>query len=160
MKRVFLIIAMLLLVAVNSEAKALRIGDPVPAVRLIDLAGKQFDTGQLKGKTVVLYFWTDACGCAEQLIALRTFIAGLKDKPFTFVTINEGQGKTVAERFIRNNKLPYQVLLDNDLAIGTKSFGIKVLPTIFIIGKDGILKEKLIGVVDNKRLETFIRRYL
>ncbi len=160
MKRIFAIIAMLLLFSVHAEAKSLRIGEPVPAVRLADLAGKQFDTGQLKGKTVVLYFWTDACGCAEQLIALRTFIAGLKDNPFAFVTINEGQGKTVAERFIRNNKLPYQVLLDNDLAIGKKGFGIKVLPTIFIIGRDGILKEKLIGVVDNKRLETFIRRYL
>ena len=125
-----------------------------------DLAGKRFDTGQLKGKSVVLYFWTDACGCTEQLIALRPFIAGLKDKPFAFVTINEGQGKAVAERFIRNNRLPYQALLDDDLSIGRKSFGIKVLPTIFIIGGDGILKEKLIGVVDNKRLEAFISRNL
>ena len=62
----------------HAEARALRIGEPVPPVGFTDLAGKRFDTGQLKGKSVVLYFWTDACGCTEQLIALRSFIAGLK----------------------------------------------------------------------------------
>lgn len=73
---------------------------------ITDLAGKRFDTGQLKGKSVVLYFCIDACGCTEQLIALRKFIAGLEGKPFAFVAINEGQGKAVAERFIRNNQAP------------------------------------------------------
>lgn len=156
----WLSVLLLLLIAVTAEAKSFRIGEPVPAIRLTDIAGKEFDTGRLQGKSVVIYFWTDACGCKEQLVALRTFIAGLKDKPFAFVTVNEGQGKTVAERFIKENRLPYTVLLDNDLAVGKKTFGIKVLPTIFIIGKDGVLREKLIGVVDNKRLETFIKRHL
>ncbi|MBJ6724380.1 TlpA family protein disulfide reductase [Geomesophilobacter sediminis] len=151
---------LLLLLGGTAQAASLRIGDPVPPIRLTDLAGNKVDTGGTRGRTVVIYFWNDRCGCTEQLIKLRGFIEGLKGKPFELVTVNEGQGKNVAATFIKGNALPYRVLLDDDLKVGTKQFGIKVLPTIFIAGKDGKLREKLIGVVDSKRLESIIRRHL
>lgn len=161
MRRIYLLaLAALLLGAGLAEARSPRIGEPVAPVRLNDLAGKPVDTGRLQGRTQVIYFWNNQCGCTEQLIKLRGFVDGLKGKPFAFVTINEGQGRAVAEGFIKANALSYQVLLDNDLKVGTKEFGIKVLPTIFIVGKDGRLKEKLIGVVDSKKLEAIIRRHL
>ncbi|HEY6008882.1 MAG TPA: TlpA disulfide reductase family protein [Geobacteraceae bacterium] len=161
MKRAWLfLIGFLLLMTPGAEARPQRIGETVPAIRLTSLSGKPVNTANLKGKTVVLYFWNDGCGCTEQLVNLRPFINGQKNRPFAFITINEGQPKERVAAFIRENALPYEVLLDVGATTGRKDFGIKVLPTIFIIDKGGILREKLIGVVDSKKLETIIARYL
>jgi len=150
----------LLLMSIMAEAASPRIGRPVDAIRLPNLTGKVIDTSQTRGKTVVVYFWNNLCGCTEQLIALNRFVSNQKGRPFVFISVNEGQSKAIVEGVIRDNKLPYEALLDSDLAVGKKDFGIRVLPTIFVIDKSGILREKLIGMVDTKRLESIIQRYL
>lgn len=160
MKKLLLAMILVLAAVHAGEARSLRIGDMVPGFQLRNGAGELVDTGRLKGKVVVIYFWNDRCGCREQLVELKPFIAGLKGKPFALITVNEGQGQDLVAAFLRDNRLAYVVLLDPDLAIGKKTFAIRVLPTIFVIGKDGTLREKLIGVVDSKRLETIIKRHL
>jgi len=161
MKRIAAIaVLMCLFTAAMAEAGTPRIGARVDAIRLPDTSGVIVDTGRFKGRTVVVFFWNNLCGCSEQLLALKPFVAARKNRPFAFVTVNEGQGKAIVESFIHGNRLPYEALLDVDLAVGKKNFGIKVLPTIFVVDKDGILREKLIGVIDTRRLETIIQRYL
>jgi peroxiredoxin len=144
----------------QAEARVPRIGEQVPVISLPTLADNQITTGSLRGKSQVIYFWTDACGCREQLLELRPFIASLKSRPLAFLTVNVGQDKARVARFVADNKIPYQVLLDDKARVARDQFSIKVLPTIFIISKDGVLREKLIGVVDTKKLQTLIGRYL
>lgn len=158
--RGFLTAVILLFAVVSAEARSPRIGEPVAPFSLQNLADRTIDTAQYRGTTTVLYFWNNLCGCTEQLIALKAFISARQGRNLAFVTVNEGQGKKIAESVISANRLPYQTLLDNDFKVGQKQFGIKVLPTIFIIDKQGILREKLIGVVDNRRLESIIQRHL
>src|SRR5512136_1479524 len=101
MKNIFAMIIMVFALSGVAEAKSLRIGGPVPSLRLPNIAGKQIDTERLKGRTMVIYFWNNQCGCQEQLVQLRKFITGQKDRPsafpFAFLAVNEGQSKTVAE---------------------------------------------------------------
>jgi peroxiredoxin len=159
MKRIVFII-ILLLATVPAHARAPRIGEVVASFALQNLIGKKVDTAQFKGRPTVIYFWNYLCGCTEQLIALKSFIIAQKSRQLAFVTVNEGQSKAIAESVITANRLPYDALLDSDLSVGRNLFGIKVLPTIFIIDRGGILREKLIGVVDNRKLESLILRYL
>jgi peroxiredoxin len=142
------------------EARAPRIGETIPFFKLPNVAGQTVDTARHDGKAVVVYFWTDACGCKEQLIELRRFVGSLKNRPFAFLAVNAGQEKQKIERFIVENKLPYEVLIDVKASVAKNQFGIKVLPTIFVISRDGVLREKLIGVVDTKKLESLISNYL
>lgn len=154
------IITLLLLAVSSAEAASPRIGETVTAFSLSDLSGTKIDTAQFKGRTTVLYFWNNLCGCTAQLIALKTFVATHKGRRLAFVAVNEGQSKSIVESVISANKLPYEALLDPDLAVGKKEFGIKVLPTVFIIDKQGVLREKLIGVVNTRMLENIILSYL
>ncbi|MFZ4859376.1 MAG: peroxiredoxin family protein, partial [Desulfuromonadaceae bacterium] len=126
MKRIVIIITLMLLAVVPAHARAPRIGESVATFALLDLAGKKVDTAQFKGRPTVIYFWNNLCGCTEQLIALKSFITAQKARQLAFVTVNEGQSKSIAESVITANKLPYEALLDSDLAIGKKQFGIKV----------------------------------
>ncbi len=159
MKRIVIIMSLLLFAVAPADARAPRIGEIVAPFVLQDLTGNNIDTAQFKGRPTVIYFWNNLCGCTEQLIALKSFVTVQKARQLAFVTVNEGQSRAIAASVITANKLPYEALLDSDLAIGKKQFGIKVLPTVFIIDRQGILREKLIGVVDNKKLEALILRY-
>jgi len=142
------------------EARAPRIGERTAAIALPNLSGKQITTAAHSGKTVVVYFWTDACGCKEQLIELKAYVAGLKNRQVAFLAVNAGQEKARVERFVTETGIPYEVLLDDKSRVAREQFGVKVLPTVFIIDKNGILREKLIGVVDTKKLQSLINRYL
>jgi hypothetical protein len=66
----------------------------------------------------------------------------------------------VVKSFLHEHGLAYEVLMDTDLKAGKNDFGVKVLPTIVIIDKWGVLREKVIGVVGAKKLEEIISRYL
>ena len=160
MKQIVTILILMLIAVGNVEARAPRIGEAVDTFNLPDLTGKKIDTAQFKGRTTLLYFWNNMCGCTEQLIALKAFVTAHRGRPLAFVTVNEGQSKAIVDSVITANKLPYEALLDPDLAVGKKQFGIKVLPTIFIIDKQGILREKLIGAVNQRMLENIILNYL
>jgi cytochrome c biogenesis protein CcmG, thiol:disulfide interchange protein DsbE len=155
-----LILMVLVFAAGAAEAKGPRIGEAIPSQQLLNMAGRTVDTARYDGKVVVLYFWTDACGCKEQLLELRSVIMGLKNRPLAFLAVNAGQEREKIQRFIAENNVPYEVLLDEKGGSARNQLGVKVLPTIFVISKDRVLREKLIGVVDTKKLEKIISSYL
>jgi len=160
MKWLVVLSVVVLLLPGLAEARAPRIGETVAPFVLSSLSGKKVDTGALQGKIQVIYFWTDACGCKEQLIELKSYLAGLKNRQFAFLAVNAGQEKAKVERFVAATGIPYEVLLDEKAHIAGGQFNIRVLPTIPILDKGGVLREKLIGVVDTKKLQVIINRYL
>jgi peroxiredoxin len=164
LKRVAVAVLFFLLVVVFltgcNEVKPTRIGETVPPFSLADLSGTLVATASGRGKTQVIYFWNDQCGCVEQLAQLRDFVTVRQASSLSFITVNVGQEKGIVESFVAKYDLPYTVLLDTDRKIATKHVGIKVLPTILVVDKSGTLREKLMGVVATKKLEEVISRYL
>ncbi|MEY3123738.1 MAG: hypothetical protein RLZZ573_258 [Pseudomonadota bacterium] len=48
-----------------------------------------FDIGQIKGKVVMVFFWSTNCAvCRSHLPELRANMAGWRNKPFALVTVN------------------------------------------------------------------------
>jgi thiol-disulfide isomerase/thioredoxin len=64
--------------------------NPAPIVlQASTLTGERFDVGALKGKVVMLFYWsTDCAVCRSHLPELRANLAGWKGKPFELVTVN------------------------------------------------------------------------
>ena len=59
------------------------------AVSATTLEGGKFDATALKGKVVMVYYWSTGCAvCRSHLAELRTNLAGWKNKPFALVTVN------------------------------------------------------------------------
>ena len=59
------------------------------AVSATTLEGGKFDTTILKGKVVMVYYWSTSCAvCRSHLSELRANLAGWKNKPFALVTVN------------------------------------------------------------------------
>ena len=68
---------------------------PAPiALQATTLAGDRFDTSALKGKVVMLFFWSTKCSvCRSHLPELRANLAGWKGRPFELVTVNVDKDK-------------------------------------------------------------------
>jgi len=51
-------------------------------------------------------------------------------------------------------------LMDRDASVSRKKFGVYVVPTLFIIGKDELIKEKVYGYLTEQTLLDFVEPYL
>ena len=58
-------------------------------------AGAEFDASKLKGKVVLVFYWSAGCGvCLSHMPELRSNLMGWKGKPFELVTVNVDADKT------------------------------------------------------------------
>jgi thiol-disulfide isomerase/thioredoxin len=57
--------------------------------------GTAFDAARLKGKVVMVFFWSTQCGvCLSHMPELRANLGGWKGKPFELVTVNVDANRT------------------------------------------------------------------
>ena len=67
---------------------------PIP-LQATTLTGERFALGTLKGKVVMLFFWSTQCAvCRSHLPELRANLSGWKDRPFELVTVNVDKDQT------------------------------------------------------------------
>jgi len=132
--------------------KPLKIGDKPPEFLLYDLNDKLVSLYQSKGKVVVLYFWADGCCKDRTLLADEDFYKKYKEKGLVILAINSGQPKKVVEKFARERNLPYLVLLDLRFS-ATKQYGVTALPMIFVLDREGTIRNRVLGQVEFAYLE-------
>ena len=75
-------------------------------------------------------------------------------------SINVAESKGEVAEFVRQKGLIYPVLMDRDASVSRKKFGVYVVPTLFIIDKDGLIKEKVYGYLTEQALLDFVEPYL
>lgn len=107
-------------------------------LRLKDLAGQEVDLAAFateSGKPLLLFFWTSWCPyCMTELKSVNAKSG--ETSGLTFMAVNAGETKTIAERIARNNKLEMRVLLDQDQKAVT-AFGIIGVPTFILLDVQG-----------------------
>ena len=108
-----------------------------PALKLRDLGGKPFDIASLRGRVVLVNFWASWCDpCREEMPALERLRAKLKDRGFELITVNYGQSKDAASRFMEKLSLDLPVLLDPDKGAASR-WNVRALPMSFLVDAGG-----------------------
>ncbi|MBL8799169.1 MAG: redoxin domain-containing protein [Planctomycetia bacterium] len=104
------------------------------------LAGSAFDVKSLKGKVVVVYYWASWNGqCATDLEKLKALHGTHAAKGLEVVCVNLDDASASAKSFLQGKTAP-AVHLHEQGGMASKlseHYGIQVLPTMFLIGKDG-----------------------
>ena len=131
----------------------LKAGDPAPDFSAATDDGGKVSLSELKGKSVILYFYPrdDTPGCTKEACAFRDQIAAFKRKGAVVLGVSTDSAKSHA-KFVAKYKLPFRLLVDEEKAIvqafgvfGEKSFmGRKYQGThrvTFLIGPDGNIKK-------------------
>ena len=120
--------------------------DPVK-INLKDMNGKNTSLSDFKGKIVFLNFWTTWCPtCRIEMPSMEKLHQKLKNKNFSMVTINLQESAPQVKAFFKEFKLTFTALLDSTGEIGA-SFGIRAIPTSYILDKTG----RIIGLVSGPR---------
>ena len=120
--------------------------DPVK-INLKDMNGKNTSLSDFKGKIVFLNFWTTWCPtCRIEMPSMEKLHQKLKNKDFAMVTINLQESASQVKGFFKEFKLSFTALLDTTGEVGA-SFGIRAIPTTYILDKTG----RIIGQVNGSR---------
>ncbi len=114
-----------------------------------DLHGRPVRLDDYRGQTLLLHFWATWCGpCIVELPALQALEASCDPRQLSIVTVAADPGDSQpVERFVQEHGLTLPVIHANNLAL-RRAWEIRVLPTTYLIGPDGLIVARLIGAGD------------
>ncbi len=121
-----------------------------PPFALKDMHGSTVTLVSLRGKVVVLNFWTKTCGpCLEEmpgLAELTTILRDRTDVAVVTVSVDEGPDdvKPTLQTVMRGEP-PFVVLFDPDSSTVRGKFGTRLFPETWFIDKDGIIRARFDG---------------
>ena len=125
-------------------------GQQAPDFTLKDTEGKTHRLSDYRGKVVIVNFWATWCPpCREEIPSMIALDKQMAGKPFAMLcaSIDEGGTKSVEGYFkTSGNRLPI-TLLDSDASVA-QLYGTTGVPESFVLDKNGIVLEKVIGGVN------------
>ncbi len=136
--------------AAGDTAMRLKIGEKAPDFRLKDvMTGKTVTLSEFAGKKVVmLEFWATWCDiCKREMPNLVKLHNAWKPKGFELLSIVLPAGNiNDIKKIINEKKLTYPVLLDADLAMATKLYGLAgPIPLKVVIDHKGVIRYSHVG---------------
>jgi len=120
---------------------------------------------QLRGKVVLVDFWTFACGnCLNTLPAVKSWNQKYKDKGLVVVGVHTPEfpferDTNNVKRAIERNGITYPVALDNRYATWA-AYGNQYWPAFYLIDKHGQVAYTHVGEGDYAQTEAAIRKLL
>lgn len=140
----------------EKAAAGAAVGSAAPAFTLKDVNDKEVKLSDYKGKIVVLEWYNPECpAIVQHHKTAKTFNdmhTAYKGKDVVILAINssaqgqQGHGKELNEKSVKDYGIEYPVLLDEDGTVG-HAYGATNTPQCYVIDKDGNLAYK--GAVDN-----------
>ena len=114
---------------------------------LNDLHGASVSLSEYKGQVVVIDFWATWCqGCKEAFPKLNVLVNDFGSRGVSVLGINIDHMKPERiESFAEKANLAYKILLDPK-AETVKQFGIKGVPSLAVVGKDGKIEAIFRGI--------------
>jgi peroxiredoxin len=150
----FILSLAILLVAPTTQAQAQRESVVTSPVKLSGqtLEGKLFDLASLRGKVVLVVFWSTTCAvCRDKMPELRANYEGWRTQPFEMVLVSMDRRmqdwlayeQILAQTQQRAQRFP-QIWAGQ--AGYADSLGVKAqLPATFIVGKTGRVEKTYFG---------------
>ena len=101
--------------------------------------GKPVRLSSLRGKVVVVNFWSTACPvCRAELPTMKAFWDKVKGLDVVLLTIHVGGGADKLRAFMQKNGITLPVLHDENENVA-KAWGVAHLPVTYIVNPDGTL---------------------
>jgi peroxiredoxin len=142
---VIALVVVYLLPGVKSFEEIAVVGKPVPEFTLKDSDGKVWRLSELKGKVVFINFWATWCTtCKAEMADKAKLRKVMEGKPFQMLGVLFRDDPGNLPDYFKKIDVSSPTLIDpgNSLA---KLYGITGVPETFILDKEGILRERLVG---------------
>lgn len=147
-----------------SKPPAPKVGESAPNFQLYALDGSEVELHDYIGQPVVVNFWGSFCEpCVREMPLIQSKYEQYRDQDLVVLGVNLDESLVTIKNFTMGMDLTFPILLDKNIV--RKQYGVYEYPTTFFIDKNGIIKEKIIGEMNEGSLpshdiELAIRRLL
>ncbi len=120
-------------------------GARAPQIALPVVGGGTSNLAAERGKVVLVNFWATWCEpCKSEMPALQKLADELRDQPFVLYSVDLQEDAAQVEEFERQYGLTLYAVLDENADV-MRAYGVRVLPSTFLIDRQGVLRQQHLG---------------
>jgi thiol-disulfide isomerase/thioredoxin len=150
--------------AKRTKQDKLKIGEVPPSYVGTDTNGDKVNLEDYLGKVIVVSFWASWCSpCLQELPILENLQAKVGVDKIKVVAVNYKESRKVYHQIKTRLSDVTMTLTHDKTGLISSKYGVKTLPNLFIIGKDGKLSHHMQGYGDksiDKIIEAITAEYL
>jgi thiol-disulfide isomerase/thioredoxin len=133
-------------------------GQPAPRFTAKTTTGEKFSNESLKGKVVLLQFWTTWCQyCRREQKFVDALDKELASKGLIVLAINVGESKKTVNKYLLENPRNVKIVLNDDTNLAAM-FAAKSYPIYVAIDKEGRVAGTQRGAGGDGSLRNLVRR--
>ncbi|MCG8338879.1 MAG: TlpA family protein disulfide reductase [Proteobacteria bacterium] len=139
------------------EIPSAQIGKQAQPFTVTTFDGQQLSLADFQGKPVVLNFWASWCvACRQEAHLLEAAHQRYTPQGMVFLGIAINDTREASLAFIRRYGKTYLLAPDDELGNVSLDYGVTAVPETFLIDKNGMITEKVLGAIDQDTLQRFI----
>lgn len=138
----------------TSSKVDLQLEGKAPDFQLANLNGELIRLSEFEGKVIILNFWATWCApCRMEIPHLNNLYSTYREQGLSVIGIAlDPSGPEILKSFAQELNIDYPILIGND-NISDSYGGIFGIPTTFVVGRDGIIHHRFIGLAQEDVLE-------
>jgi len=136
---------------ISAAACAQQVGKPAPAFDLPSTTTPNLRLVDLKGRVVLVDFWASWCApCKQSFPWMNEMQAKYGPQGLTIIGVNVDKKREDADKFLAGTPAKFAVAFDTTGKVA-QSYQPKGMPTSFLIGADGVVRNVHVGFRDSDR---------
>jgi thiol-disulfide isomerase/thioredoxin len=113
--------------------------EPAPRFNAITTTGEKFTNDSIKGKVVLLEFWTTWCGyCADEAAFVDKIGHELADKGLILLAIDVGESKKTVKKYLEQHPRNCKIVFMEDTNLAAM-YAATAYPIYVVIDRDGFV---------------------
>lgn len=131
------------------QNRLLKIGQFVPTITFTDIDGNSYALHEMKGRAILLNFWTVGCGsCFYEFPLFQEIRDQIPEEDLLILAVNVSELAQETRTLAETLGITYPMVVDPQGEIFARYFGGAVVPTTYFIGIDNTVFDVVIGPLD------------
>ena len=132
--------------------------EPAPRFNATTTTGEKFNNENIKGKVVLLEFWTTWCGfCADEAAFVDKIGHELANKGLILLAIDVGESKKTVKKYLEQHPRNCKIVMMEETNLAAM-YQANVYPIYVVIGRDGNIAATQLGAGGEEALRSLIAR--
>jgi len=130
--------------------------EPAPRFNAVTTTGEKFNNASIKGKVVLLEFWTTWCKfCVAEADYVDRLDKEYRDKGLVVLAINVGEPKKLVKKYLEQHPRSCRIVLMEDTNLAAM-YEATVYPIYVVIDKDGNISDEQRGAAGEAALRSLV----
>jgi thiol-disulfide isomerase/thioredoxin len=149
--------ALCLSVCANLDANT-KPKEPAPRFNAKSTSGESFSNASIKGKVVLLEFWTTWCGyCRAEAPFVEKISHEYTEKDFIVLAINVGESRKTVKKYLDQNPRTCRIVLTEDTNLAAM-YAATAYPIYVVIDREGNIAGTQRGAAGEDALRSLLAR--